>query len=383
MSRSIPITVQRKLWAESMGRCMNPDCWKELIKKNGDIGENAHMVAHCKTADNSFENLILLCPNCHTDFDKNSAFTLDEVKEWKQIRKQEFDKFFNEKYTTFDDLRDKVAPLLLENQTIYEQYYTDEKKELWDKFEGKILANNKKLRKILESNFHLIQKNSNKTYSNLEFVHKFLVHIDEFEATRLEEEKHRHVLFPLEINSMFGIEPIKSFILPSVESLEALITELKKEGKFHRICFGDNDPFIVLKKEEEFDMVFLSDTPRLRQLYFTYNCFKTTTVRLESLSFALKHLNYKNLTFKFLNDNNLREILVNNVKMIFIYEYCLSKITLAQLLPEVGSVIVNLHNWNGSMCISKEAHKFSKVLDVTLLDMDGFHGYINELKYKR
>ena len=283
------------------------------------------------TADNSFENLIILCPNCHTNFDKNSAFSLDEVKLWKQIRKQEFDRFFNAKYTAFDDLRNNVAPLLLENQTIYENYYLDDKKELWDKFEGKVLANNRKLRKILENNFHLIQRHSNKVYSNLELVHKFLIHIDEFEATRLEKENTRHVLFPVEINSMFGIDPIKSFLLPSVESLEMLITELQKEGKFYRIYIGDDDPCIVLKIEEEYDMVFLSDTPRLRQFYFDYNCFKKTKVRLKSLNFALRYINRKNIKFKFLNYNNLREILVSNIKVIFIYEYCLSKVTLAQL----------------------------------------------------
>ncbi len=87
--------------------------------------------------------------------------------------------------------------------------------------------------------------------------------------------------------------------------------------------------------------------------------------------------------YKILNHNNLREVLVNNVKVIFIYEYCLSKVTLTQLSPEANSVIVNLHNWNGSSCISKEAYDFSELIDVTLLTMDGFYGYINELKRSR
>ena len=383
MGREISSYVQRKLYAESMGRCMNPDCQEELFKDNGDIIEKAHIIPFCDTTDNSFKNLIVLCPNCHTNFDKNSAFSSNEVKMWKQIREQEFDRIFSKKYATFDDLSNEVAPLLLENKTIYELYYLGDKKELWDNFEGKILANNRKLRKILENNFDLIQRHSEKNYSNLELVHSFLTHIVEFEATRLEEKKNRHALFPVKINSMFGISPVKDFLLPSVESLEALITELQNEDKFISISIGNDDPYIQLNEEGKSVKLFLYDTPRLRQFYFNYNCFKVATVRLESLNFALKYIYSRKVKFKILNYNNLREVLVNKIKIIFIYEYCLSKVTLTQLSPEANSIIVNLHNWNGSSCISKEAYDFSEVIDVTLLTMDGFYGYINELSRNR
>mgnify|MGYP000476599993 FL=1 len=40
MSRKeISENVKRKLYAESMGRCMNPHCQKELFRINGDIIE--------------------------------------------------------------------------------------------------------------------------------------------------------------------------------------------------------------------------------------------------------------------------------------------------------------------------------------------------------
>lgn len=66
MARYIDEYTKRKLYAESMGRCMNPDCKIELFAENGDIIEKAHIDPYCETADNSFENLVLLCPNCHT-----------------------------------------------------------------------------------------------------------------------------------------------------------------------------------------------------------------------------------------------------------------------------------------------------------------------------
>jgi len=53
------------------------------------IKESIKRRPYCDTADNSFENLIILCPNCHTNFDKNFAFKAEEVKQWKQIRADE------------------------------------------------------------------------------------------------------------------------------------------------------------------------------------------------------------------------------------------------------------------------------------------------------
>lgn len=110
--KKINENVKRKLYAESMGRCMNPHCQKELFRINGDIIEKAHIYPYCKTADNSFENLVVLCSDCHTDYDQNAAFTPEEVLKWKEIRKQELDDFFCKKFNSFDELKKEVFPLL-------------------------------------------------------------------------------------------------------------------------------------------------------------------------------------------------------------------------------------------------------------------------------
>lgn len=132
---------------------------------------------------------------------------------------------------------------------------------------------------------------------------------------------------------MFGIEPIKDSILPSTESLEFLIEKLNKEGKFEAIVIGNDNPYIQIKEDGKIDKVFLNDTPRLRQLYFNYNCFRSTTVRLNSLNFALKYIKSRKVSYKFLSCNNLREIDIKNTKMIFVYEYCLSEAFLLKLSP--------------------------------------------------
>ena len=124
MSRdSISVDVKRKLYAESMGRCMNPNCQVDLFGFDGDIIEKAHIDPYCKTADNSFDNLVVLCPNCHTNFDKNSAFTPEEVLGWKKIRQEEIKKIFCKRYDTFAELQNDIVPLLEENKSIYENYY--------------------------------------------------------------------------------------------------------------------------------------------------------------------------------------------------------------------------------------------------------------------
>ena len=380
VSRYIDEAVKRKLYAESMGRCMNPSCQQELFCKNGDIIEKAHIEPYCETADNSFENLILLCPNCHTKFDKNHAFTPEEVLKWKEVRREELEKFFGKKYATFEDLKKEVVPLLWENKTIYERYYLNNNKTLWDKAENKILVNNRKLKALFLANTGLIQRHREKTYSNLAYIQSFIAHIDEFEATRTEKEKSREILFPAEINSMFGITPVKDFILPSTESLELLIEKLKVRGKYETTVIGIDHPYIQMNEGGQSVKVFLDDTPRLRQLYYDYDCFAGAKMRLKSLNYALKYIRSRNVNFNFLSDSNLSEIIIQNTKLIFIYEYCLSQSELMCLAPEKNSIVVNLHNWNGESCISSQAYMLAKRMDVRLLTMGAFYGYINEIK---
>lgn len=383
MSReNIDENTKRRLYAESMGRCMNPDCQIELFKEKGDIIEKAHIVPYFETADNAYENLVILCPNCHTDFDKNHAFTPDQVKEWKLIRKCELEKLFSKKFRSFDELKKEVVPMLSENMTIYDNYYLTDKKHLWDRFEATILSNNRKIKKLLETNLDLIQSHTEKSYSNLELVRQYIAHINEFEATRPDEEKCRQILFPADINSLFGIAPVKGHFLPMTESLELLIEKLDREGKFVTAVIGADNPYIQIKEEAGYCKVFLDDTPRLRQLYFDYNCFRSSAVRLDSLNFAIKYIHARKIGYQFVNDKKFREIYIAGTKMVFVYKYCLSEADLLAMTPEERTIIVNLHNWNGKSCISQKAYELASKMNVILLTMDAFYEYINKIKNK-
>ena len=305
---------------------------------------------------------------------------LQEILSWKKTRQEELKNFFEKKFTTFEELEAAVVPLLMENKTIYENYYKKNNKKLWDKFEPVILINNRKLKLLLKTNLNLIQKQQEEWYSNLVSIHLFMAHIEEFEATRGDDEKNREILFPVEINSIFGVVPVEESLIPSTECLELLIKKLKEQEKFVAIEMGVEHPCILMVENNKTVQVFLDDAPRLRQIYYNYKCFKKTNVRLESLNFALKYIRNNKVPFKFINDENLREISINHIKMIFVYEYCLGQVKLMEMLPEEDTVIVNLHNWNGESCISRQAYERAEKMNVKLLTMDAFYEYVQEIK---
>lgn len=182
------------------------------------------------------------------------------------------------------------------------------------------------------------------------------------------------------MNSIFGIEPVQDNIIPSTESLENLIEKLKNKGEFVSVELGIDRPFITLQKKGNTDKIYLDDTPRLRQLYHDNHSFRAPKVRLSSLNFAMKCIRSRNIPFSYLNESKVREISIKNIRILFVYEYCLSKSFLEEMLPEKVSVIVNLHNWNGEYCISSEAHELAKKLNITLLSMDDFYEFINTLR---
>lgn len=78
MSRdTIPASIKRAVLVEAGHRCAIPTC-------RATTTEIAHIVPWAETQDNSFENLISLCPNCHTRFDQKKEIDRLSVKMYKQ-----------------------------------------------------------------------------------------------------------------------------------------------------------------------------------------------------------------------------------------------------------------------------------------------------------
>ena len=73
----IPAEIKRAVLVEAGHRCAIPTC-------RSTTTEIAHIVPWAKTNDNSFENLIALCPNCHTRFDQKKEIDELSIKMYKQ-----------------------------------------------------------------------------------------------------------------------------------------------------------------------------------------------------------------------------------------------------------------------------------------------------------
>ena len=74
---NIPADIKRAVLVEAGHRCAIPIC-------RATTTEVAHIVPWAKTQDNSFENLIALCPNCHTRFDQKKEIDQLSIKMYKQ-----------------------------------------------------------------------------------------------------------------------------------------------------------------------------------------------------------------------------------------------------------------------------------------------------------
>ncbi len=73
---AVPAATKRAVLVEAGHRCAIPTC-------RATTTEIAHIVPWAESHDNSFENLIALCPNCHTRFDQKKEIDRPAVKMYK------------------------------------------------------------------------------------------------------------------------------------------------------------------------------------------------------------------------------------------------------------------------------------------------------------
>ncbi len=86
---SIPIKIKRRILIEAGYRCAIPTCrWP--------ITENAHIISWVESKDHSYENLISLCPNCHTLYDSGKIERAAIIAYKKKLM------FLNEVYSRFE-----------------------------------------------------------------------------------------------------------------------------------------------------------------------------------------------------------------------------------------------------------------------------------------
>lgn len=221
----IDYRVKRKLWASSGGYCAKPDCHSDLFPffENGkitNIEELAHIIGKkekgprgnssiSESERDNFENIILLCPTCHTIIDKNpDLFSEDTIKNWKANHdKSVKDLFSVPKFDERSGARKHIKPYLEENKIIFKNYgpYSENAKNdqmatevMWEKLAiEKILPNNRYIEKIIEANQHLLNK------SEFTLFIEFKLHREGFEYNKISGDVNATVpRFPSEFENI-------------------------------------------------------------------------------------------------------------------------------------------------------------------------------------
>jgi hypothetical protein len=128
----------KKLWGLAAGRCSFPNCHQNCVlflnpKDPTVIGEMAHIIAKSpdgprgKTNDknnNTYENLILLCPSHHTSIDKavEGTYTIEMIQEWKKDHEEKVSLALDGKvYSSKEDLFKEISFLLIENHRLWKK----------------------------------------------------------------------------------------------------------------------------------------------------------------------------------------------------------------------------------------------------------------------
>ena len=226
MGKKISEKVIRKLWTSSAGYCCNPSCHRELLPFLEDgtitsISEFAHIISQQPNGPrddkevplsqrDEFDNLIVLCPSCHTIVDKNpQTYPVEKLKKWKKEHEDSIKNLLSTPvFHNREEARNALVPLLEENKAIFDMYGPCSKnatnkqmdaEAMWYRLSlQKIIPNNRKIESILSNNQHLMT-DKERTIFNL-----FKLHRDGFEYNKISGDVNPAVqLFPKDLNIMF------------------------------------------------------------------------------------------------------------------------------------------------------------------------------------
>ncbi|MDA8002504.1 MAG: HNH endonuclease [Alphaproteobacteria bacterium] len=119
---------------------------------------------------NSYDNLILLCPNCHKEIDQAGAeaYPVEMLKRWKsQHEKMVQDRCAGEAYNSLRDMARAVQKLLITNHQVWEEFGPESKEaksnptsnlvEIWKVRKLAVMVpNHQKIINIFEKNAELV-----------------------------------------------------------------------------------------------------------------------------------------------------------------------------------------------------------------------------------
>jgi len=193
--RAIPNATKLRLFAAASGHCQKPECLDPLFpaEMGGDkhIAEMAHVIPRGDAGPrhedrptddfdvDTFENLILLCPTCHTKIDKDpEAYPRSILLDWKanhlaRLALKQGIKAYGDR----EQARAAIAGIQAENRAIWEQFAPEHGSEFeynpesgaaatWDqRVRSVILPNHFRALAIIEANLGLATADERRTFA--------------------------------------------------------------------------------------------------------------------------------------------------------------------------------------------------------------------------
>ncbi|RCS25765.1 HNH endonuclease [Phyllobacterium salinisoli] len=193
--KAISTATRLRLFAAASGYCQKPDCLDALFpaEMGGDkhIAEMAHVIPHGDAGPrhedrpaedfdpDTFENLILLCPTCHTTIDKDpEAYPRNILLDWKANHLGRLAlKQGIKAYDNREQVRAAVAGIMAENRAIWEKFAPEEGSGFeydpesgtaaaWDhRMRSVILPNHYRTLAIIEANLGLATADERRTFA--------------------------------------------------------------------------------------------------------------------------------------------------------------------------------------------------------------------------
>ncbi len=193
--KAIPAATKLRLFSGAAGHCQRPDCLNALfpVELGGDkhIAEMAHVIPHGEAgprhADrpaedfnpDAFENLILLCPTCHTKIDKDpDGFPRNILLEWKETHLANLAaKQGIRAYGDRAEAKAAIAGIMAENRASWERFAPEHGTEFehnpesdaanaWSqRMRSVILPNHYRAQSIIEANLGLASNEERKTFA--------------------------------------------------------------------------------------------------------------------------------------------------------------------------------------------------------------------------
>lgn len=193
--KHISTDTKLRLFSEAAGYCQRPECLRPLFPAemggNKHIAEKAHVIPHGKTGPrheempagdfevDSFENLILLCPTCHTIIDKDpGGYSRGTLLSWKSNHLAAL--AHKQGIRTYDErgqVRDAIVAAMAENKAIWNEFapsdgayfeYDPESEaaKTWtQRMRGVILPNHFRIQAIIKANLQHMTEAERHTFS--------------------------------------------------------------------------------------------------------------------------------------------------------------------------------------------------------------------------